>query len=123
MADQNKTLEEELAERGIVASYVWKPNLLYARQGSEYIPVDTISDADVHHIQDELEAAGRQNLASIQAACAGHIADLDQTESSYTNVRDNLILTYTRMKEYFERHGIISLSTVMNTAIANLRAL
>ena len=35
MAEYTKTLEEELAEQGIVGSYIWKPNSLFAKKGNK----------------------------------------------------------------------------------------
>lgn len=123
MANQNQTLEEELAEQGVVASYIWKPNRVFAKNGTEYISVDVVFDGDAETILADITAAGEQKLADIQAAGQAQIQQLSSSENDYTDVKNNLIQTYTRMKDYFDRHGIVSLSTMMTTAIANLNAL
>ena len=124
MPDQeNRTLEEELAEKGIVASYIWKPNRVFVKDNSEYVPVDVVSDGDAQDIQQAIEAAGDQQLASIAEEGQNQLANLTASEEYYTDIKNNLIQTYTRMRDYFDRHGIVSLSTMMSTAIARLNAL
>ena len=120
---ENRTLEEELAEKGIVASYIWKPNRVFVKDDSEYVPVDVVSDGDTLDIQHAIEAAGDQQLAAIEEEAQNQLASLSESEDDYTDVKNNLIQTYTRMKDYFDRHSLVSLSTMMATAIARLNEL
>lgn len=123
MPNQNRTLEEELAEQGVVASYIWRPNRLSVRDGDTYRAVDVVSDGSAEDVAAAVTAAGEQKIGELTAAYQQQVARLAQSENEFANVKSNLISTYTRMMNYFDQQGIPSLYAMMATAITNLNAL
>lgn len=120
MANNSKTLEEILAEQGVISSYIWKPNRVFARSGDHYIPADVVSDGTADEVAREVREAGASQKSAIQDLGAAQLAAIRASDRDYTNVVENLTQTYTRMQTYFERHGMQALATIMATAIYNL---
>lgn len=123
MADHAQTLEEELAQQGIVGSYIWKPNRLFAKSGNRYIPADVVSDGSAADVSEAVAEAGRNQISSIEALAAAQKALISANERDYVAVRESLLQTYRRMYNYFTNQGLIALATIMATAIVNLNTL
>ena len=123
MANSNRTLEEELAEKGLVASYIWKPSKLFAKVGDQYIPADVISDGTAEEVAAYIHEIGSEQAATINAVGAQELAYLTEHARDFVDVKNSLISTYSRMEAYFENSGMHSLATIMATAIANLNDL
>ena len=66
MAINNRTLEEELADKKIVGSYVLKPNRFYAKDGDHYISADVVSDGTASEIAESLREEGTSQIAQIR---------------------------------------------------------
>ena len=112
MAEHAQTLEEELAQRGIVSSYIWKPNRLFAKSGNRYVPADVVSDGSAADVSEAVAEAGRNQISSIEALAAAQKALISANERDYR-----------RMYNYFTNQGLIALATIMATAIVNLNTL
>ena len=120
MADYSKTLEEELAEQGIVGSYTWKPNRFFAKSGDTYISADVVSDGSAEDVATAVTEAGNEQIDEIKALAAAQKALIVQNERDYSDVRASLLQTYRRMYNYFTNQKLYALATIMATAIVNL---
>jgi RPA family protein len=120
MAEYTKTLEEELAEQGIIGSYIWKPNTFFAKKGNKYVSVDTVSDGSAEEVARTVYEAGNTQLSEIRALATEQKALIAANEKEYTAVKNSLIQTYRRMYNYFVNQELYALATVMATAIVNL---
>lgn len=123
MSEHAPTLEEELAEKGIVGSYIWKPNRLFAKVDDRYIPVDTISDGSAEDVAATVAAEGQAKVNEIDTLAETQKALIAANNQAYNNVKANLLQTYQRMSNYFANHGLIALKTIIDTAIVNLNEL
>lgn len=120
MADYSKTLEEELAEQGIVGSYIWKPNRFFAKSGDTYISADVVSDGSAEDVATAVAEAGNEQIDEIKALAAAQKELITQNERDYSDVRASLLQTYRRMYNYFTSQKLYALATIMATAIVNL---
>lgn len=120
MSEHASTLEEELAEKGIVGSYIWKPNRLFAKVDGNYIPVDTISDGSANDVAALVAAEGQAKIAEIDTLAEAQKSLIAANAIAYTNIKASLIQTYQRMSSYFSSQGLIALKTIVDTAIVNL---
>ena len=120
MAEYTKTLEEELAEQGIVGSYIWKPNSFFAKKGNKYVSTDVVSDGSAEEVARAIYEAGNTQISEIRALAAEQKALIAANEKEYIAVRQSLIQTYRRMYNYFVNQKLYALATVMATAIVNL---
>ena len=120
MAINNRTLEEELADKKIVGSYILKPNRFYAKDGDHYISADVVSDGTASEIAAALREEGVLQISLIRELGRSEIAELRTVEEKYSDAKASLIQTYTRMYNYFTRQGLVALATIMATAIVNL---
>lgn len=121
MDEHTATVEEELSELGVIASYVWKPNRILAKRGGSYISVDMISDnGTAADVSDTVSEEGERQKAEIRALADSMKTRISSFEADYTELRRNLIDNYSQMYRYFLGQGHIALSTIMATAIVNL---
>lgn len=120
MAEYTKTLEEELAEQGIVGSYIWKPNSLFAKKGNKYISADVVSDGSAEEVARAIYDAGNTQISEMRALAAEQKALITANEKEYTVVKRSLIQTYQRMYNYFVNQKLYALATIMATALVNL---
>lgn len=120
MADYSKTLEETLAEQGIVGSYIWKPNRFFAKNGDSYISADVVSDGSAESVAVAVSEAGNAQISEIKALAAEQKALITRNKKDYSDVRDSLLQTYRRMYNYFTNQKLYALATIMATAIVNL---
>lgn len=120
MAEYAKTLEEELAELGIVGSYIWKPNRVFAKSGDRYISADVVSDGSAEEVARAVSAVGNAQISEINALAAEQKALITKNEKDYATVKASLLQTYRRMYNYFVNQKLYALATIMATAIANL---
>lgn len=120
MAVITNSFEEELAALGIVGSYIWKPNRLYARDGNSYRSVDAVSDGPVNDIVDAVTKAGNLQIDKIKNEGENQIAELNSLEKNFNNYKANLIQTYTRLQNFYLMHRMEALASIMQTAIFNL---
>lgn len=117
------TLEEELVAQGIVASYTWKPNRLYAKNGNTFVPVDSISDGTSTEVAAVVSAAGDEQIEEIEALGAEKLATLRTGEDDYEDVKASLITAYGRLSSYFSTHGAPAVASILDSAIADLNNL
>ena len=120
MADYSKTLEETLAEQGIVGSYIWKPNRFFAKSGDSYISADVVSDGSAESVAVAVSEAGNAQISEIKALAAEQKALIIQNKRDYSDVKKSLLHTYQRMYNYFTNQKLYALATIMATAIVNL---
>ena len=120
MAEYSPTLEEELAKQGVVGSYIWKPNRLFAKRGNRYEPADTVSDGSASEIAEAVAEKGQEKIEEIDALAAAQRALIAANERDYNIVRESLLQTYRRMSNYFSYQGLTDLKNVIDTAIRQL---
>lgn len=120
MAEYTKTLEEELAELGIVGSYIWKPNSFFAKSGNRYISADVVSDGSAEEVAAAIYKAGNTQISEIRTLATEQKALISQNEKEYSDVKKSLLQTYRRMYNYFVNQKLYALATIMATAIVNL---
>lgn len=120
MADYSKTLEETLAEQGVVGSYIWKPNRFFAKSGDSYISADVVSDGSAESVAVAVSEAGNEQISEIKALAAEQKALIVQNKRDYSDVKKSLLQTYQRMYNYFTNQKLYALATIMATAIVNL---
>lgn len=120
MADYSKTLEETLAEQGVVGSYIWKPNRFFAKSGDSYISADVVSDGSAESVAVAVSEAGNEQISEIKALAAEQKALIVQNKRDYSDVKKSLLQTYQRMYNYFTNQHLYALATIMATAIVNL---
>ena len=120
MAEYEHTLAEELEKRGEVGSYIWKPNLLFAKRGEYYEPADAVSDGSASEVADLVTASGQAKINEINALAAAQKALITASERDYTVARISLLQTYQRLSNYFSYQGIPELKNVVDTAIRQL---
>jgi len=120
MAELTKTLEEELAEQGIIGSYIWKPNRFFAKNGNTYISADIVSDGSAEDVANAVAEAGNEQILNIRELANEQKALIAMNEKDYSAVRASLLQTYRRMYNYFTNQKLYALATIMATAIVNL---
>lgn len=126
MAEITQSLDDALAEQGIVGSYIWKPFRLYYRnsnaaEGEELYPsVDVIADGEVNDVKAAISDAGVNQIADITAKGEEQLAILNRMERNFSNYKSNLIQAFTRMHNYYLMHHMEDIATVTNNAIRNL---
>ena len=120
MAEYASTLEEELAKRGEVGMYIWKPNRLFAKRGDHYESADVVSDGSASEVAEAVAAKGQEMISEIDALAAAQKALIAANEKDYNAVRNSLIQTYTRMSNYFQYQGIPEMKNVVDTALRQL---
>lgn len=121
MAKYAQTLEEELAKRGKIGSYSWKPNLLFAKRGNRYEPADVVSDGSASEVAAAVEAKGQEKLGEVGAVAAAQKALIAANERDYNAVRRSLLQTYKRMSDYFQYHNMLELKETIDAAILELQ--
>ena len=85
MSEHAPTLEEELAEKGVVGSYIWKPNRLFAKVDDRYIPVDTISDGSAEDVAAIVAAEGQAKINEIDTLAETQKALIAANNQAYNN--------------------------------------
>lgn len=120
MSEPTRTLEEELAERGVIGSYIWKPNRFFAKSGNSYISADIVADDSAEDVATAVIAAGDEQIDEIEALADAQKALIAASESDYSDVKASLLQTYRRMYNYFTNQRLYALATIMATAIVNL---
>lgn len=120
MSEHAPTLEEELANLGVTGSYIWKPNRLYAKDGSNYRSVDVVAEGSAAEIAAAVTAKGDAKEAEIEALAEAQKTLMTVSSYTYSDIKGNLRQTYQRMYNYFMNQGLIALATIMATAIVNL---
>lgn len=120
MPDSTRTLEEELAELGVIGSYIWKPNRFFAKSGNSYISADIVADDSAEDIATAVAEAGDEQIDEIEALADEQKALIAASERDYSDVKASLLQTYSRMYNYFTNQKLYALATIMATAIVNL---
>lgn len=125
MSENLQTAEQDLASRGVIASYIWKPRRLFVRNpdlssGEAYIQADVVSDGSSSDVAGAVSAEGQKQILEIRDLSAIQKDSVSAHERDYTTVRDSLEASYRRMYNYFMSQGLIALATIMATAIVNL---
>ena len=128
MSEILHSAEQDLADLGIIASYIWKPQRLFIKNpdpnlGSSYLAVDIISDGTVEGVAAAVRAEGNNQISQIADISDDLEAAISAHEQDYSLVKVNLIATYQQMYNYFMNEGLIALATIMATAIVNLNLL
>ena len=120
MATIINSLTEELRENGIVGSVIWRPERFYAKDGDEYISIDTVSDGTVDEVKKAIQSEGNIQKELVRSAAKNQLDALKDLEDSYFDVKESLLQTYTRLYNYFVRQKLTALATIIATAIVNL---